>query len=614
VRISGWRLIAEAAAVFAAVLAFLLMMSPAAPFTRELGVCESGAVRDVLAGHIILPRFLPGPIVHVPPLYWWCAALCVRFLGWSEIALRLPALIPTAVTSAIVFGWGSSIINRRTGLWAAITLTLCHFTIDAARQPRMDALLATFVTGAIVCLERAVFRPDAVAPIDLLSIQELRAIFFVPPGLSLHRHMLAPTDNRRGPHGATIWFALAALLIGLGILSKGILGIALPGLALALYLIVSRRFAEMFRLGLIASFTAGLAIGLAWYLAGYVIDGRQFLQWQLSMNLWHRFMPVEAGGAGYCAHPFWYFVPVTLAGFIPWCGYLPAAAVVLWRQRRVLNEPALFALCWFAAIFLFFSASSGKCLIYILPVFPPLALILGSTIDAIQREAEAKAVDDMYAPADTPDRLTASIFVIGTRAIVAGAALITLAGLGIALLGVPHHLPLTLHPTDQRFLEIFSELAAHHAISLYLWLVAMIAAIVVTGAGLLDHRPELQAVGVGLIAAAASLFWFGVMNPALAERETLRGFAQAITARVPPGSVVGHIGLGDCDLDFYSPQALPKIFRFRCDESDSLPRYIVLREDAYTAMTSAQRACLKPILTSAPVDSQGLRLLVERTN
>ncbi|HTT77485.1 MAG TPA: glycosyltransferase family 39 protein [Candidatus Binataceae bacterium] len=613
-RISGWRLVAETVAAFAAALVFLLMMAPSAPFTKELGVCESGAVRDVLAGHIILPRFLPGPIVHVPPLYWWCAALCVHLLGWSEIALRLPALIPTAITAAIVFGWASATISRRAGLWAAAALILCHFTIDAARQPRMDALLATFVTAAIVCLERALFQPDPVAPIDLLSTQELRAIFFVHPGLPLHRHMLTPEENHRGPHAAAIWFTLAALMIGLGILSKGILGIALPGLAIGLYLIASGRTADGFRPGLILSFTGGLMIGLAWYFAGYEIGGSEFLHWQLSMNLWHRFMPVEAGGAGYCAHPFWYFVPVTLAGFIPWSGYLPAAAAVLWRRWNALTAPMLFMLCWFAAIFLFFSSSSGKCLIYILPVFPPLALMLGSTIDSIQRAADTKAVDDLYAPADTPDWLTSAVFMAGTGVIIAGAALITIAGAAVALLGLPHHLPVTLHPTDRRFLEIFGALAARHGISLYLWLLGMIAAVVVAGAGIFHHRPEVQAIGVGLIAAASSLFWFGVMNPALAERETLRGFAQEVAAYVPPGTVAGHIGLGDCDLNFYSPQPLPEVFRFRCDDDSTVPRYIVLREETYTAMMPAQRACLKTLLTSAAVDSQGPRLLVERTN
>jgi 4-amino-4-deoxy-L-arabinose transferase-like glycosyltransferase len=613
VRVRGWRLTGEAIGVFLAAMAFLLMMGPTAPFTKELGVCESGAVRDVLAGNILLPRFLPGPIVHVPPLYWWWAALCVRLLGWCEIALRLPALVPSAMSAAIVFAWVAATMNRRAGLWAAIALTLCHFTIDAARQPRMDALLAMFVTAAVICFERALFKPNQAAPIDSLSIQELRAIFVVPPGSPLHRHIVAPEDDHRGRHAATVWFGLGAILIGLGILSKGILGIALPGAAIGLYLITGRRASEIFRAGLVGAFTAGLLIGLAWYGAGYLIDGWQFLHWQLSMNLWHRFMPVAAGGAGYCAHPFWYFVPVTLAGFIPWCGYLPAGVAVIVRKWRVLPAPMFFALCWFGAIFLFFSASSGKCEIYILPVFAPLAIIIGGTISAIQDAAGATIVDDLYAPPENPDWLPATAFTAGTIAIAAGAALIAIAAADVTLGGLPAHALARLHPTDRRFLEIFLELAASHGPPLYLWLVTTVAGVIVAVRGVVKHRPVLQAAGTAVIAAAGSLFWFGVMNPALAERVTLRGFAQEVTARVPPGTVVGHIGLGDCDLDFYSPAPLPKIFRFRCDDA-ALPRYIVLREEAYAAMTSAQRACLKPILTSPPLDSQGPRMLAERIN
>jgi 4-amino-4-deoxy-L-arabinose transferase-like glycosyltransferase len=614
VRIRGRRLAVEAAGVFIVAAAFLLMMGSTAPFTKELGVCESGAVRDVVAGNILLPHFLPGPIVHVPPLYWWLAALCVRMLGWSEIALRLPALIPSGITTALVFAWAAATMNRRTGWWAAIALTLCHFTIDAARQPRMDALLAMFVTAAVICLERALFKPEQAAPIDTLSIQELRAIFMVPPGMPLHRQLVAPEDDHRSRRAPALWFSLGAILIGLGILSKGVLGIVLPGAAIGLYLIASRRAPEIFQPGLIAAFTLGFLIGLGWYIAGYIVDGRQFLQWQLTMNLWHRFMPVEAGGSGYCAHPFWYFVPVTIAGFIPWCGYLPASIAVIVRKWRTLATPVFFALCWLGAIFLFFSASSGKCEIYILPVFAPLAVVIGATLDALQTAASATVVDDLYAPPERPDRLLTIVFGTGTIMIATGAALIVIAAVDAAFGAVPANTLTRLHPTDRRFLEIFLALAARHGLSLYFWLAATIAGVIAALRGLLRYAPEAQMGGVALIAAAGSLFWFGVMNPALAERVTLRNFAQAVTARVPPGSIVGHIGLGDCDLDFYSPAPLPKIFRFRCAEDAALPRYIVLREGAYAAMTPEQRACLKPILASPPLDSQGRRLLVERTN
>ena len=54
-----------------------------------------------------------------------------------------------------------------------------------------------------------------------------------------------------------------------------------------------------------------------------------------------------------------------------------------WRARRALAkaaEPVIYALCWFAAIFIFFSLSRGKCQVYILPAFPPLALLIGWVI------------------------------------------------------------------------------------------------------------------------------------------------------------------------------------------------------------------------------------------
>ncbi|HKV54955.1 MAG TPA: glycosyltransferase family 39 protein, partial [Candidatus Binataceae bacterium] len=285
------RLILDVALVFAAAMAFLTALAPSAPFTKELGVCESGAVRDVLAGHILLPRFLPGPIVHVPPLYWWTAALCVKALGWNELALRLPSLIAAAFTCALVFYWAAVTLGRRTAWWSAAALLFCHFFLDAARQPRMDSMLALFVSAAIVSFERAL------------------------------------ATRRLG------YFAAAAAFVGFGCLSKGILGVALPGVTVAFFLLVRGRIRELFRPDLVAAFTAGLAIGLAWFAAGYEIGGRAFLDWQVRMNLWSRFIPTGAGGAGYCAHPFWYFAPQTLSGFIPWSLYLPTFALAVWPQR-----------------------------------------------------------------------------------------------------------------------------------------------------------------------------------------------------------------------------------------------------------------------------------------
>lgn len=552
------RIFAESAGIFLGALIILLTMAPGAPFTKELGVCESGAVRDVLAGNVLLPRFIPGPIVHVPPLYWWVVAICVRLLGWGEVAFRLPTLVPAAMTCAIVYAWTLSRLGREAALWSAAVLFFGHFFLDAARQPRMDAMLAMFVTAAVVVLERAI--------------------------ATRHR----------------TWFVAAALAIGLGCLTKGILGIALPGSVIALYLTARGRFVQLFRLDLMAAFTAGLLIGLAWYVAGYEIAGVKFLQWQVGMNLWSRFIPAAAGGADYCVHPIWYFAPQIAAGLLPWSLYLPALAVAIGLGRwRAPDEPLVYSLCWFAAIFAFFSLSRGKCQVYILPAFPPLAVLLGRVIAEACREEV------------TPSRHVARLFSLGSLTAALGAAVIVAGALAVILRGVPTRLPITLHPTDRRYLAIFESLAASRHYGLINWLVITTLGVLIVARGLWRASAGLQAFGVLVIAVAGTRFWFGVMTPALAEQETLRLFAREIMDEVPADAGIGHIGIEDCDLYFYSPRPIDPVFNFQCGRQ--FPPYLVIRKVRFDALPAQQRACLTPILESDAVDNNGPRLLVEQS-
>ena len=561
---------ARFAAAFAVACLFLAILGPTAPFTRELGVCESGAVRDVLAGNVILPRFIPGPYVHVPPLYWWVAALCVKALGWTELALRTPALLGAALTCAAIYAWGCAAIGRRAAFWSAATLLTGHFFIDAARQPRMDTLLALFATVAALALERA----------------------------------LAPA-NGRAPDAAgeprSRLFAVAALAIGLGILAKGVLGIVLPAAAAGLYLLLRWRWRDIFSLGLILTFTAGLAIGLAWYVAGYAEGGRKFLDWQLEMNLWSRFIPTGAGGAGYCAHPFWYFAPHVLAGFMPWTLYLPAAAILLAPARsRAIPEPIFYSLCWFAGIFLFFSSSQGKCLVYVLPAFPPLAIVAGYVIDA----ALASASGDTRR-----ERWTARAFTLA-NAPIALAACAAAPALGFAIWRGTVPMPRWhLHPGDRRALEIAGAFAARRAPALIAVAIAFLTSGALLAIGLVRADLRRQALGMLLFAVTASFFWFGLITPAQAEQETLKGFARAIARVLPPGAAAVHLGLSDCDLNFYSPAPLEPIYRLRC--GPDAPRFVVARKADFMAAAPADRACYAPILESAPVDSAGPRVLLK---
>ncbi len=556
------RLFIQTCGVFLVAAGFLITLAPSAPFTKELGVCESGAVRDVLAGNIILPRFLPGPIVHVPPLYWWIAALCVKALGWNEIALRLPSLIAAAMTCAIVFAWSGRTLGPRVGIWSAAALLLCHFFLDAARQPRMDSMLTLFVTTAAVSLERA-----------------------IAAKAQAERH--------------AIWYLVAAAgAIGLGALTKGILGIVLPGLAVALFLLIRRRLDELFHFDMVAAFAAGLAIGLAWFVAGYRLGGRPFLEWQVRMNLWSRFIPASAGGAAYCAHPFWYFAPQILSGFLPWSLYLPAFALAAWPAAgRKLPEPAVYALCWFAAFFIFFSSSHGKCLIYILPAFPPLAILTGWIIAQVQGEFDTRG-------------WAQQLFAAGSVIIAVGAGFIVIAAMVVIIHGAPAKIVLRLHPTDRRFLELLMQQAFNPR--LLLWAGFSLAGIALAVWGLLRATPAFEAYGTLMIAAAGGWFWFAVMNPALARGETLKPFARQVAELVPANASIGHFGLGDCELNFYSPRPLEPVSQISCVEHAAAEQYIVIRKQDFDAIPSPRRLCFVTELEAVPNDSIGARLLIRR--
>jgi hypothetical protein len=271
-----------------------------------------------------------------------------------------------------------------------------------------------------------------------------------------------------------------------------------------------------------------------------------------------------------------------------------------WPRRSRLPEPVIYALCWFTAIFIFFSSSNGKCLVYILPAFPPLAVLTGWTI------AEAAQAGDK-------NPLPTRIFAAGGITGIIGVLVITAVGTIIGIFGVPAKMLLHLHPTDRRFLDIFTMMANRRAAPLILWLAASLAGGVMIIAGLARRSVSSQTLGMGVMAAAGSLFWFGVMNATLAERETLKSFARKVVNAVPEDANIGHIGIEDCDLYFYSTRPIEPVFGFKCDRTSQFPPYIIIRKERLYSMDTAQRACLKPLFESLPVDSHGPRLLVEQT-
>jgi 4-amino-4-deoxy-L-arabinose transferase-like glycosyltransferase len=177
-----------------------------------------------------------------------------------------------------------------------------------------------------------------------------------------------------------MWAAWAAMAVA--VLTKGLIGIVLPGLALVGYTLLARDWALWRRLHLVSGTLVLLAITVPWF--GLVSQRNpEFAQFFFIHEHWERYTSsVHQRGA-----PAWYFVPQLLGGFAPWLGLLPG----MWRALRAESKahtaqafrPLLFCAIWAVAIFGFFSASGSKLPGYILPVFPALAVIAAVALQGL---------------------------------------------------------------------------------------------------------------------------------------------------------------------------------------------------------------------------------------
>ena len=203
------------------------------------------------------------------------------------------------------------------------------------------------------------------------------------------------------------------------------------------------------------------------------------------------------------------------------------------------------------------------------------------------------------------------LFTAGSLIIAIGAAIIVFAALSAIGHGVREMSVIRLHRTDRRFLDLLMQQGFSWPV--LLWAALSLAGVGLVLVGLFNTGPGVEAAGTLLIATAGGWFWFGVMNPALAKSETLKNFAIEAAALVPATARIGHFGLGDCELNYYSPRSLEPVTRISCDEDSLAQTYIIIREEDFEAIPPIRRTCFATELKARPNDSIGTRLLIHRT-
>ncbi len=295
----------------------------------------SGIPAEMIAtGDYITPHLKGVVYFEKPPLMYWATALSFHLFGQNEFASRLPAAL--CAWGLILLAWrmGLYFHDRKTGLYAAAVLTTCLFHAAIGRINILDMPLAFFVCAALW----AGFR------------------YFDGGGYR------------------KIWLYLFFFLSALAFLIKGLIGIVFPAGALGLWLVLSGRWRAIGKFFSPVGIAFFLLVALPWLILvqernpdffRFFFIQEHFLRYTTKLHQRHE--------------PLWFFLPILVAGIIPWLGFLPAAAGGLrrkWAEAFGGNEKR-FLLTWFGFILVFFSISSSKLVPYVAPLFPPLAVFLG---------------------------------------------------------------------------------------------------------------------------------------------------------------------------------------------------------------------------------------------
>jgi 4-amino-4-deoxy-L-arabinose transferase-like glycosyltransferase len=302
--------------------------------------------REMFAsGDWITPRLNGIKYFEKPPLQTWMNALSFTLFGLGDWQARLWTGL-CGIGGVLLTGYaGAKVFGQRVGFYAALVLGSCFYWAACAQIDSLDMGLSGMMTISLCAL--------LIAQRDGAGAAERR------------NWMLA------------CWAGMA-----LAVLSKGLIGVVLPGAVLVLYTLFTRDWKLWSRLHLVKGLLLFFAIATPWFVLVALRNPEQPHFFFIHEH-WDRFFLTTH----HREQPWYIFLVLTVIGIVPWLGVL-AQSLKLGAQREAgLFRPRLMLLIWAVFILLFFTKSNSKLPGYILPIFPALALLVANYLESGSRRS-----------------------------------------------------------------------------------------------------------------------------------------------------------------------------------------------------------------------------------
>jgi 4-amino-4-deoxy-L-arabinose transferase-like glycosyltransferase len=298
-------------------------------------------------GEWVIPRINGDLYTDKPILYFWLALIASKIAGGvNEWTVRLPAALGGIGFVLATYFTGRDFFSPKVGLIAGAMLATSVRVLWEARWAHIDMLFGCFFLLTIYFGARSLLRNSG-------KYEILRAYVFM----------------------------------GLAVLAKGLIGIVLPALLLAAFAAVRRDWRIIVDTKLQLGFAIFLLVAAPWfYLVNSATDGK----WLADFIFIHHFQRYTE----WIGHrqPFYYYLTTLPVDFLPWTVFAIPAVIAYFPDQEIMQRPiALFFSLCFLVVFLFFSLSDTKRDLYLLPLLPTLALMVGNYIDDLAENRIAES-------------------------------------------------------------------------------------------------------------------------------------------------------------------------------------------------------------------------------
>ncbi len=297
-----------------------------------------------VSGDWVTPRLNGLKYFEKPPMQYWATAAAYKAFGLNEWTARLWTGL-TGFAGILLAAFAAyRLYGRETGLLTGVVLGGSFYQLALGHINTLDMGVSFFLELALVGF------------------------------LLAHRDQTSKTENRN-------WMMITWAAMAGAMLSKGLIGLVLPGAALVLYVLLTQQWR------LLANMHWGKGLLLFGVLTApwFVLVSQrnpEFLQFFFIHEHFQRFSTDVARRV----EPWWFFLPLLVLGASPWISWLGQSLRDGVKQQSDEHfRPALLLVVWSVFIFVFFSLSRSKLPAYILPIMPALAILLARHL--LQRDS-----------------------------------------------------------------------------------------------------------------------------------------------------------------------------------------------------------------------------------